>query len=469
MDPTTHRPSRRHFIQGSLAGAAWLASGAAAPGLLRAAEQSAPSQPTKASANDMLNVAVVGAGGRGADDVNDLVATGAVNIVALCDCDSRRAADTFQKFPKAKRYRDWRKMFDELKDYDAVMCATPDHNHAIVSVHAMRLGKHVYCEKPLAHSVWEARRMAEVAAEKGVATQMGTQGHAYEGTRRAVEIVRSGAIGEVKELHCWTDRPAGMWPQGVRRPTETPPVPPLLDWDVWLGPAPQRPYHPLYVPFQWRGFWDFGTGGIGDMGIHNLDTAFWALELTAPTSVKVRDCSPGYDDPAFKDTCPAWCVIDMEFPARGGKPPVKMTWYDGGKTPPKDLFQGEKIPEHDGGSLVIGSKGTLFTRTWHGGESENDMFVLLPRKQFQGYQAPEKTLPRVRSHHAEWVDACRGTGKPLSNFGYASVLTESLLLGNVALRTGGKTIEWDAKAMKATGCPEADQYVKPEFRQGWTL
>jgi len=469
MKRTTRPIDRRRFLQGSLAGAAWLASGAAAPGLVGAVEQSVASQPRKVSANDKLNIACVGVGGRGADDINGLMETGAVNIVALCDCDSRRAADTYEKFPDARRFRDWRKMFDELKDYDAVMCATPDHNHAIVSVHAMQLGKHVYCEKPLAHSIWEARRMAQVAAEKGVATQMGTQGHAYEGTRRAVEIVRSGAIGEVKELHCWTDRPAGMWPQGVRRPTETPPVPPGLDWDVWLGPAPQRPYNPVYVPFKWRGFWDFGTGGIGDMGIHNLDTAFWALELTAPTSVQVRDCSPGYDDPAFKDTCPAWCIIDMQFPARGEKPPVKMTWYDGGKVPPTDLFQGEKIPEHDGGSLVIGSKGTLFTRTWHGGESADDMFVLLPRKQFKDYQAPPKTLPRVRSHHQEWVDACRGNGKPLSNFGYASVLTESLLLGNVALRTGGKKIEWDAKAMKAVGCPEADQFVKPEFRQGWTL
>jgi predicted dehydrogenase len=466
-NPTSTGSTRRRFIQGSLAGAAWLASGAA-PQALRAAEQSVPSR-RKVSANDTLNVAAVGAGGRGADDIHDLMETGAVNMVALCDCDDRRASDTFQKFPKARRFRDWRKMFDELKDFDAVMCATPDHNHAIVSVAAMQLGKPVYCEKPLAHSVWEARRMAQVAAEKNLPTQMGTQGHAFEGSRRAVEIVRSGAIGEVRELHCWTDRPAGMWPQGIRRPSDTPPVPEGLDWDVWLGPAPKRPYNPVYVPFKWRGFWDFGTGGIGDMGIHNLDTAFWALELTATAKVKVRDCSPHYDDPAFKDTCPAWCIIDMEFPARGEKPPVKMTWYDGGKVPPKELFQGEPIPEHDGGSLVIGSKGTLFTRTWHGGENKDDMFVLLPRKQFRDHPAPAQTLPRVRSHHQEWVDACRGNGKPLSNFGYASVLTETLLLGNVALRTGGKTLDWDAKAMKARGCPEADPFIKPEFRKGWTI
>jgi predicted dehydrogenase len=307
-----------------------------------------------------------------------------------------------------------------------------------------------------------------VAAEKNVATQMGTQGHAFEGTRRAVEVIRSGAIGDVRELHVWTDRPAGMWPQGVRRATQTPPVPPGLDWDVWLGPAPHRPFHPVYVPFKWRGFWDFGTGPIGDMGVHNLDTAFWALELGAPSSVQVKDFSPARDDPAYQESFPSWCIIELQFPARGDKPPVKMTWYDGGKTPPLELFHGEKVPETDGGSLVIGSKGTLFTRTWHGGDSESDMFVLLPRKQFEGYRPPAPTLPRVKSHHQEWVDACKGGAKPLSNFGYASVLTETLLLGLVALRTG-KKIEWDAKAMTAKGCPEAERLVRPAFRKGWTL
>lgn len=466
MNQPAGRPSRRRILRHSIFGAGWLAAAS-----LRAQAQPAPAAPSarKTSANDKLNVAVVGAGGRGTDNINDLLATGAVNIVALADCDARRAADAFARFPDAKRYRDWRKMFDEQgRSIDAVLCATPDHNHAIVSVAAMKLGKHVYCEKPLAHSVWEARRMAEAAAEAGVATQMGTQGHAFEGTRRAVEVVRSGLIGEVRELHCWTDRPAGMWPQGVRRPTDTPPVPEGLDWDVWLGSAPKRPYHPVYVPFKWRGFWDFGTGGIGDMGIHNLDTAFWALELTAPTSVEVKDFSPGRDDPAFADTCPAWSIIEMQFPARGAQPPVKMTWYDGGKAPPKDLFQGEPVPKVDGGSLVIGGKGTLFTRTWHGGQSDDDMFVLLPRKQFKELAAPAKTLPRVRSHHQEWVDACRGKGKSLSDFAYASVLTESLLLGNVALRSG-KRINWDAKAMKARGCPEADQFIKPELRKGWII
>ncbi len=395
---------------------------------------------------DKINLAVVGAGGRGADNLGDFKTTGAVNVVALCDADWNRAADSFKAYPDAKKYSDWRKMFDAEKNFDAVLVATPDHNHAIVSVNAMKLGKHVYCEKPLAHSIWEVRQMAKAAAEKGVATQMGTQGHAFEGTRRAVEVIRSGAIGDVKELHVWTDRPAGWWPQGVGRPSDTPAVPQGLDWDVWLGPAPERPFNPAYVPFKWRGFWDFGTGAIGDMGIHNLDTAYWGLELGVPTSVSIKDCSPALTVPASKETAPLWSILELHFPGRGKQPPVKMTWYDGGKLPPKELFQGEPIVYPDGGSLVIGSRGTLFTRTWHGGESKLDMFVLLPKKQFDGYKPPEKTLPRPASHHQGFVDACRGMGKTYSNFGY-----------------------WDAAGMKAKGCPEADEFIKPAFRAGWTL
>jgi len=415
---------------------------------------------------DKLNLVAVGTGGRGADNLHDFESCG-VNVVALCDCDANRAADSFKRYPDAKQYSDWRRMFDKQKGYDAVLVATPDHNHAIVSVAAMKMGKHVYCEKPLAHSIWEARQMAKAAADHGVQTQMGTQGHAYEGTRRAVEVIRSGALGDVTELHVWTDRPAGWWAQGVTRPTDTPPIPAGLDWDVWLGPAPKRPYNPAYVPFKWRGFWDFGTGAIGDMGIHNLDTAFWGLEMGPPTHVEVKDCSPALTDPAAKETAPLWSIIELQFPSRNGKPPIKMMWYDGGKLPPTALFQGEPLVSKDGGSLVIGSKGTLFTRTWHGGENAKDMFVLLPRKQWADYTPPQ-TIPRVRSHHQEFVDACKGQGKPLSNFGYASVLTESLLLGNVALRAG-KPIEWDSAAMRATNCPEADPYIHPRFRNGWKL
>ncbi len=419
-------------------------------------------------ANDMLDVAVIGVGGRGTSNIGELLATGAVNIVALGDCDERQAAESFAKLPNAKRYSDWRKLLDAEKTIDAVLVSTPDHNHAIISIAAMRLGKHVYSEKPLAHSIWEVREMARVAAETRLATQMGTQGHAYEGTRRAVEVLRAGLIGEVKELHVWTDRPAGWWPQGVLRPTESQPVPPGLDWEVWLGPAAQRPYNEAYVPFKWRGFWDFGTGAIGDMGIHNLDTAYWGLELGIPTEVTVKDCSPQLNAAETKETAPLWSIIELKFPAQNGKPPVTMMWYDGGKLPPEELFQGEKLIGRDGGSLVIGSKGTLFTRTWHGGENEADMFLLLPRKQFEGVQMPTPSLSRPKSHHFEWVDACRGRGKTMSDFGYASRLSESLLLGDVALRTG-KPIQWDSSAMRATNAPEADPFIKPTFRQGWSL
>jgi predicted dehydrogenase len=438
-----------------------LGGSAAVAGGLAAAEASAQ------GAGDKINLAVVGAGGRGADNLNELPAA-AVNVVALCDCDAARAAATFRKYPNATKYTDWRRMLDAEKGIDAVLVATPDHNHAIISIAAMKRGKHVYCEKPLAHSIWEARQMAKTAAEMRVATQMGTQGHAYEGTRRAVETIRAGFIGEVAEVHVWTDRPAGWWAQGITQPTDTPPIPAGLDWDVWLGPAAWRPYNTAYVPFAWRGFWSFGTGAIGDMGIHNLDTAFWALELGVASTAEVKACSPAFGDPALKETAPLWSVIEFQFPARGAHPPVKMTWYDGGKLPPEELFQGEPRISKDGGSLVIGSKGTLFTRTWHGGEDEHDMFVLLPRKQFVDYQPPKPTLPRVASHQAEWIDASRGIGKALSPFTYAAVLTESLLLGNVALRTGAK-IDWDAAKMQARGCPEADAFIRPAFRKGWRI
>jgi len=411
---------------------------------------------------------VVGAGGRGMDNLEALAAVPDAAVVALCDCDARQAAGAFTRFPDAARFSDWRRLLDRAGDFDAVLVSTPDHNHAIVSTHAMRLGKHVYCEKPLAHSIFEAREMARIARESRVVTQMGTQGHAYEGTRRAVEALRAGVIGDVRELHVWTDRPAGWWPQGVLRPTDTPPVPSELNWDVWLGPAPDRPYNPAYVPFKWRGFWDFGTGAIGDMGIHNLDTAFWGLELGTPVSARIKDCSPAPGDAAMRETAPLWSILEIAFAGRGGKPPVTMTWYDGGKLPPAELFHGEKLITRDGGSLVVGSKGTLFTRTWHGGENEKDMFLLLPRKQFDGFVPPAPTLPRAASHHHEWVEACLGRGRALSDFGYAASLTESLLVGNLALRTG-KAIEWDSAGMRAVNDADADRFIHPVFRSGWSL
>jgi predicted dehydrogenase len=408
--------------------------------------------------SDKLAIGNVGAGGRGWDNLQGVASE---RIVAIADVDDARCSEALKAYPQAAHYRDFRQMLDKEKSLDAVVVSTPDHTHAVAAIAAMRHGLNVYCEKPLARSIYEARRMAEVAAETGVVTQMGQQGHAMDGSRRAVEVVRSGAIGDVKELHVWTDRPAGWWPQGEERPKDSPSVPKTLDWETWLGPAPFRPYNPVYVPFTWRGRWDFGTGAIGDMGVHDLDTAYWALDLGLPTSAEVVAASLKTDD------CPPLAsIIDIQYPARASASPVKLRFYDGKLLPPAELFYGEAIS--DNGSLIIGSKGTLYTRTWHGGETDEDMFLLLPRKEFIGYEPPAPTLPRTKEHHTEWIEACKGGPATQSNFAYASRLTEGLLVGLLAVRVG-KRIEWDAAQMRATGCPEADAFIRPQFRSGWEV
>ena len=440
---------RREFLRDT----ALITAGLTGIGITSSARAEIRSDP-----NRKLNLAFIGAGGRAESNLRELASE---NIVAFADVDDRMGKNSYEKYPAAKRYRDYRLMLDKEKSLDGVVVSTPDHTHASAAIAAMQRGLHVYCEKPLAHSIYEVRRMKEEAKKAGVVTQMGQQGHAMEGSRRAVEIIRSGAIGEVKELHVWTDRPAGWWPQGVDRPKETPPIPDALDWDLWLGPAPHRPYNPIYAPFKWRGRWDFGTGAIGDMGVHNLDTAFWALELGLPTSAEVID-----SDKKTADCPPLWSIIQMDYPARGKRPPVKLMFYDGKHVPPAELFHGETIPGN--GSLIIGSKGTLFTRTWHGGGNEADMFLLLPQKKFIDYQPPAITLPRTREHHAEWVAACKGGPRSQSDFGYAATLTEGLLVGTLALRTG-KRIEWDARSMTAKNCPETEPFIKPLFRKGWGI
>ena len=452
MAKITRSVNRRDFLyRSALAASGWslgnLTHSSAAP-----ARRVAP--------NEKLNIGIIGSGGRGAENLKGVQSE---NIVALCDVDDKASAPAYKKYPEARRYKDYRQMLDKEPSLDAIVASIPDHSHAMAAITAMRHGKHVYCEKPLARTIWEVRQMQKVAAETGVVTQMGQQGHAMEGTRRAVEVIRSGAIGEVRELHVWTDRPADWWPQGIEAPTETLPVPETLDWDLWLGPAPFHPYNPVYVPFKWRGFYDFGTGPIGDMGVHNLDTAFWALELGLPTSAEVKESAQG-----TKASPAIWNIMELQFPARGTQPPVKLTFYDGKKTPPEELFQGEPIPTN--GSLVIGSKGTLFTRTWHGGENENDKekFLLLPRKQYADYVPPPPTLPRTTEHHIEWIEACKGGPRTQSDFTYAATLTETLLVGLLAQRTGHR-IEWDAVGMRARGLPEADAFIRPQFRDGWSI
>jgi len=402
------------------------------------------------SPNEKLNIAGIGVGGRGADDI---AGVSTENIVALCDVDERRAAQTVKRFPKAKRYADFRKMLDEVKEIDAVVIATPDHTHAPAAVMAMKLGKHVYCEKPLTHSVYEARVLAETAAKHRVATQMGIQGHSYDGHRRAVELLQAGVIGTVREVHSWSDRP--IWPQGIDRPTDTPPVPKDLNWDLWLGPAPWRPYHPCYVPFNWRGWWDFGTGAIGDMGIHNMDVVFWGLKLGAPISVEAEVSD------VHAETAPKWSIVRFEFPGRKGMPPVKLTWYDGGKKPPKELADGQELP--DNGALLIGEKGKMLSPDWHA-----DNFKLLPESAFEGFKGPDPAITRSPGHHEEWVLACKGGAPAMADFSYSGLITEAVLLGNVAIRAG-KKIEWDAKNLRVTNCPEANQFIRREYRKGWVL
>ena len=407
--------------------------------------------------SEKLNIAGIGVGGQGASNLQQLESQ---NIVALCDVDQRHAAGTFKRYPKAKKFRDFRRMLEKQKDIDAVMVATPDHVHAIATITAIKMGKHVYCEKPLTHTVYEARKVAQAASEHKVATQMGIQGHSGEGIRLLREWIADGAIGEVREVHSWTDRPKGWWPQGVGRPKETPPVPPTLDWDLWLGPAPYRPYNPAYVPFKWRGWWDFGTGPLGDMGIHNSSPIFWALNLGYPTSVE-----PISQEGCNEETGPTKSIVRYEFPARENMPPVTLMWYDGGNMPPRpeELEEDRRLGDNDGGSLFIGEKGKILAPGWCAASPR-----IIPEDKMKEYKQPPKRIPRSPGHHAEWIEACK-TGKPTTaNFDFAGRLTEVMLAGNIAVRAGEK-IYWDGPNMVCTNVPEANKYVHCRYRKGWKL
>ena len=412
--------------------------------------------PRKVSANEKLNIAIIGAGGRGQGDTDGVKSE---NIVAFCDVDWDRASGAFKKYPNAKRFKDFRKMLEEMKEIDAVVVATPDHTHAVASVMAMRMGKHCYCEKPLTHSIYEARVMREVAKQMGVATQMGNQGTASDGLRKGVEVIRSGAIGPVREVHVWTNRP--QWPQGVmKRPTDQPGIPDTMDWDLWLGPAPARPYHPSYAPFKWRGWCDFGTGAIGDMTCHTANVAFMALKLGFPTSAEAMVSTD-----VNGETYPSKSIIRYEFPARGDMPAVSYFWYDGGNRPPRYVGNGIKLPDNiaDSGLLLVGDKGVFFSPNDYGSE-----FTLLPEKEYVGYVAPAQSLPRSPGHHIEWINACKGGPAAMSNFDYSGPFTEAILLGTLAVRSPGKVL-WDGAGMRVTNNDDLNRLVKPEFRPGWTL
>jgi len=435
--------TRREMLGGSLAAgaAAWLGN--------------------RVSPNDRLNVAVVGSSGRGGENLKGLAPLADVNLVAFCDVDARSLERGLKSNPSAKSFRDWRKMLDGIhKEIDAVVVSTPDHMHAPVSLAAMRLGKHVYCEKPLTWSIEEARLMAETARRQKVATQMGTQGMAGDGARAGIEMIRTGVLGEIRELHVWTDRAGkGWWPQGIDRPGETHPVPANLDWDLWLGVAPERPYNKIYHPFRWRGWKDFGTGAVGDMGIHNAAMAYAALRPGLPESVEIVETSE-----LKAETFPSWSKLRLRFPAADGRGPLLMYWYDGDRMPPADLIGGKDVAKN--GAIVVGSKATLYSIEWTGAN-----WKLLPEDRFAGHPRPEATLPRApqEDHHREWVQACKGGTPAFCNFpDLASPLTETMLVANLALRTG-KKISWDAAAMKAAGCPEADPAIRREYRKGWAI
>lgn len=405
--------------------------------------------------NDKLDIAAIGAGGKGESDTDGLASE---NIVALCDIDGNTLAKRSQKYPKAKLFRDYRKMLEEMKDIDAVTVSTPDHHHAPAAMMAIKLRKHVYCQKPLTHSIHEARMLTRAARKYKVATMMGNQGHSGEGVRNFCELLWSGIIGKVREAHCWTDRP--IWPQGILRPTETHPVPPHVDWDLFLGPAAQRPFHKdAYHPFKWRGWWDFGTGALGDMGCHIIDPANWALKLSEANTIVLEAESSGVNN----ETAPLWSVVTYHFPARADMPPLKLVWWDGKKHPPSELFElkeGEKVP--DNGSLFIGDQGKMLVGSY--GESPK----LLPAAKFKDFTTPPKTLPRVAGHYQEFITACKGGTPAGANFDYAGPFTEIVLLGNLAVRAGHK-FTWDVKRMKAVDLSAANQYVRRKYRKGWVL
>jgi len=417
--------------------------------------------------SEKLNIAGVGVGGMGKNNLENLSDE---NIVAICDVDRKFAGEVFEKYPDAKKYRDFRRMLEKQKDIDAVVVATPDHTHAVISMMAIKMGKHVYCQKPLTHSVYEARKLTEAAREHKVATQMGNQGHSGEGIRLICEWIWDGAIGPVREVHAWTDRP--VWPQGIGRPEDTPSVPETLDWDLWLGPAPDRPYHPCYLPFSWRAWWDFGTGALGDMACHIIDPVFRALKLRYPTSVEashsydVREMWKKVDN---KETYPRASIVRYQFPARGDMPAVKLTWYDGGLLParPEELEPGRQMGKEGNGVIFVGEKGKLMCGCY--GESPR----LIPEAKMKEYKRPAKTLPRITGgvdgHEKDWARACKGGEPASSNFDYSGPLTESVVMGNLAIRNPGERLDWNGQNMKVTNVAEANEYVHRQYREGWTL
>ncbi len=440
-------PSRRDFLIGSaLAGSA----AALAPSVAAATRARSP--------NDRLRIGVVGCGGKGLSDMQACAKNH--DITALCDVDEGKAKQARAEQPKAAFYEDWRDLLDREK-LDGLVVSTPDHLHAGPALAAMARGIHVFVQKPLSHTVHEARLLRDAARKTKVITSMGNQGTCLDGFRSATECVRGGVIGNVKEVHVWTDRP--IWPQGIARPKHVDAIPATLRWDLWLGPAAWRPYaagkkdgdFKGYCPFHWRGFWDFGTGALGDMACHVANLPFFALELDAPTSIEAT--SDGRND----ETAPKRSTIHYQFPARGKRGPVAFHWYDGGDLPPADLLPGVKL--RSGGFLLVGDKGILYSPTDYG-----ETFDIYVNGQVAQYEKPTPTLPRSPGIHDEWLQGILTKTQPMANFEYAAPFTEAMLLGNLALRTGER-IEWDAAAMKVTNSAAATGLLSKVYRRGFEL
>jgi len=439
--------SRRDFLIGAaaLGSAASLAAACATPRRAR-------------SPNDRLRIGVVGCGGKGLSDMQACAKTH--DIVALCDVDHGQAATARAEQPKAAFHEDWRDLLDHEK-LDGLVVSTPDHSHAGPALAAMARGIAVFVQKPLTHTVQEARLLRDAARKSKVITSMGNQGTCLEGFRSAAECVRSGVIGAVKEVHVWTNRP--IWPQGIARPAHVDAIPATLRWDLWLGPAAWRPFaagkkdsgFSGYAPFHWRGFWDFGTGALGDMACHVANLPFFALELDAPTTVEATS------SPVTDETAPKRATIRFQFPARGKRGPVAMTWYDGGDLPPAALLPGVKL--HSGGFLLVGETGTLYSPTDYG-----ESFDLYPKEKFAGFKPPTPFLPRSPGIHEEWLQGILSGTQPMANFEYAAPFTEAMLLGNLAVRSGER-IEWDAANLRVTNSARAQRFVQKDYRRGFEL
>jgi len=450
--------SRRSFIAGLTAATALTIL----PGGLVAGPKT--KKPRRLKPSDRMNIAGIGIGGMGKNNIKALESE---NIVALCDVDEAVAGGVFKLYPKAKPYSDFRILLDKEKKIDGVVIATPDHTHAVIAMAAMQSGKHVYCQKPLTRLVSEARALTETARSCGVATQMGNQNRSSESLRLVCEWIWDGAIGPVSEVHAWTNRP--VWPQGTPNRPQGAPVPTGLDWDLWLGPVPVREYDPAYHPFSWRGWWDFGTGALGDMACHIIDAAFSALKLNYPSSVEacvseILNPSDNWAKMENRETFPPASVVHYRFPARENMPPVEMIWYDGGLMPPHpdEMESGRPMPRN--GLLFVGEKGKIL----RGNPDEAPR--LIPETAMQAYTPPAKTLPRIDvSHEMNWVQACKGGDPATSNFDYSGPLTETVVMGNLAIRFPNRRLEWDGANMQVTNFPEAEEFVKAQYREGWKL